>query len=86
MELYNDPELKQSFMATYEEQRVGMERQYKELNSGKWWEQTEAEISETHPVSGDVALCCVMLHYDVALCCVMLRYVPLLQGAILHCP
>jgi len=57
VKLCNDPELKQGFMTTYEEWRVGMGRQYKELNSGKWWEQTEAEISEKHPVSEDVALC-----------------------------
>ena len=75
-QLYNDPELKEGFMAEYRELHNDMERQYRELNTGQWWGLTEADVHEKHPVSGDAALCCVMLRY-VAFCCVMLRCVTL---------
>ena len=52
VKLYNNPALKSHLLTKLEKLSVGNgDRQYTELNTGLWWEKTEAEMQRQHPVS-----------------------------------
>lgn len=51
VKLYNDPTLKENLVTKFERKEAGRERQYTELNTGLWWERTEADIERRFPVS-----------------------------------